>query len=67
MVAKYANISLFEVFELDVFEFFYLLRDAVIYSLSLTKEGQKYLDKCWRLQQTDADVEGLRKKFGKGE
>jgi len=53
--------------ELEIYEFYFLLRDALIYSYSQTDEGQKYLDKCWRIEQTDADVEALRKHFGKGE
>ena len=50
---------------LDVFEYFSLLRDAVIYKYMQTEAGQEYLDKCWMLEQTKPDRKRLREKFGK--
>lgn len=50
---------------LDVFEYFSLLRDAVIYKLMQTEEGREYLDKCWVLEQTKPDRKRLREKLGK--
>jgi hypothetical protein len=47
------------------FEYWLMLRDAVIYSYKQTEEGQKYLDKCWRMEQVKPDREGLRKKIRK--
>lgn len=66
MVAEYCDISLFEVLELEVFEFYYLLRDSVVYNYSQTEEGRKYLNNAWRLEQTEGDIEALRNTFGKG-
>jgi len=31
-----------------------------------TEEGRKYLDDCWRLEQTQPDREGLRNKMKGG-
>lgn len=67
MVAKYCNISLFQVLELEVYEFYFLLRDAFIYGYSQSESGREYLKKSWRLEQTESDVEGLRKHFEKKE
>lgn len=50
---------------LDAFEYFSLLRDAVIYKYMQTEEGREYLDKCWMLEQTKPDRKRLREKFGK--
>jgi len=58
---------LFEVNELNIFEYWYLLRDATIYNLSQTEKGQEYLDTCWRLTQTKAvDADKLIKKYKGG-
>ncbi len=67
IISDYCGISLFEVYELNIFEHWFLLHDAVVYENSQTEEGRKHLDKCWRLTQTTADKDKLRAKFGKGE
>jgi len=54
LVADYCNISLFDVYELDIFEYWFLLREAAINGYYQTEEGRKYLDDCWRLSQTSA-------------
>ena len=51
--------------ELTVFEFWLYLRDAVVYNLSQTEEGQKQLEKCWISEQTSPDRQSLRKYFHK--
>jgi hypothetical protein len=66
-VAEYARISLPEVQRLNYIEYLTLRRDAFIYSMSRTEEGQKYLDNAWRMEQTAPDRAALRKQFGKGE
>jgi hypothetical protein len=65
LVADYCGISLFKVYQLNVFEYYYLLRDAAIYNYSQTEQGQKYLDNCWRIEQTNGDKKRLRELFGK--
>jgi len=54
-----------QVIELDVFEYWAILRDAVIYKHMQTSEGQEYLNKCWILEQTAPDRKRLREKFRK--
>lgn len=48
-----------------VFEYWLMLRDAVIHNYRQTEEGCKYLEKCWRMEQVRPDREGLRKKIRK--
>lgn len=67
LVADYLNISLFEVYEMQIFEYWFIARDSVIYYYKQTEEGEKYLEKCWIMEQTKPDRTSLRKKFGKGE
>jgi len=43
-----------------VFEYWLLLRDAVIYGYMQSEEGSKYLDNCWRMEQTSPDRKKLR-------
>lgn len=64
-MAEYAGISLPQVGELDVFTFWALLRDAVIYNHSQTKKGREWLNNAWRLTQTEPEVDKLTEKFGK--
>lgn len=66
LVSEYCGVSIFEVYNMEVFEFWYFLHDAVIFGNSQTEEGRKHLDKCWRLEQTEPDKEKLREKFGGG-
>lgn len=64
-VADYAGISIFEVQKLDVFTYWQLLRDAVIYVCRQNEEGRDYLERCWVAEQTEPDRKMLRQYFGK--
>ena len=44
-----------------------LRRDAYIFFLNQTEAGRKYLERCWRLSQTQPDRKRLREKFNKKE
>jgi len=66
IVREYTGFDFRELGELDVFEYWLYLRDAVVYNYSQTKEGRDYLEQCWRLEQTAPDRGALRNKFGKG-
>ena len=55
-----------EVEELDYLDFLRYRRDAFIYLMSKSKEGEEYLNNAWRLEQTAPDRDRLREKFGKG-
>lgn len=67
MVADYAGISLLEVGDLDHYDYLVLRRDAFIYRLSRTEEGQEYLDNAWRMEQTKPDRAALRKRLSRKE
>lgn len=67
VISEYTGFSFDRIEKLDVFEYWLYLRDAVIYNYSTTEEGQKYLDNCYRLEQTKPDREALRKKFKGGD
>lgn len=55
---------MFEVFALDVFTYWALLHDAVVYGNAQTDEGRKWLKNAWRLTQTEPDREKLHEKYG---
>lgn len=57
---------LFQVYEMDIFTFWALLRDVIIYNQSRTKAGRKWLNNAYRLTQTEPDLPKLRRKAGKG-
>jgi hypothetical protein len=59
--------SLPEVRELNYIQYLIWRRDAFIHKLSQTDEGQEYLDNAWRMEQTEPDRAGLRKKLGRKE
>ena len=62
-MAEYTGLNFFEVSELNYVQYLIWRRDAYIQWLSRTEEGQKYLDKCWRMEQTSPDRAKLRKVF----
>lgn len=64
VVADYAGISLLEVYQLDIFTYWALLHDAVVYGNAQTEEGRKWLHNAWRLTQTVPDREKLHQKYG---
>lgn len=59
-VAEYARISLFAVLRLDIFSYWALLRDAVIYNRAQSAAGRKWLKNAHRLTLTEPDVESLQ-------
>lgn len=65
-MAEYTGLNFFEVSQLDYVQYLIWRRDAYIQMLSRTEEGQKYLDNCWRMEQTAPDRAKLRQKLGKG-
>ena len=55
LAADYANISLYEIDDILITEYWLILRDAFIYRLSQTEKGREYLKNAYRLTQTEAD------------
>lgn len=66
LVADYANISIPETYNLDVFTFWGLLHDSVVYICNKTKEGKEYLENAYVYSQKKADRGALRRLFGGG-
>ena len=66
VVAKYTNLTILDVQDLNWLDYLLYRRDAFISQMSQTDEGQKYLDKAWIYSQTDSDRQSLRDLFGKG-
>ena len=64
-VSEYTGYSFDEVEDLTVLEYWLLLRDALVYNCSQTEDGRKYLEDCWRMEQTEPDRQGLRDHFNK--
>ena len=46
-------------------EFWLYLRDAVIYKYMKTEDGRKYLENCWRVEQTKPDRQAIRRRMEK--
>lgn len=64
-VADYCNLNILEVEKLDLIEFLCYRRDARIYQLSQTEDGQDYLKNAWRITETKPDRNNLRNKISK--
>lgn len=65
-MAEYAGISVMEVYELDIFTFWTLLHDAVVYNRSQTKKGREWLKNAWRLTQTEPDDDVVDREIMRG-
>lgn len=55
LVADYANISIYDVDDMPILDYWLLERDAFIAALSKTESGRKYLNDAYRINQTEAD------------
>lgn len=49
--------------DLDCYTYKVLLKDAFVYKMSESQEGQEYLETAWILQQTAPNREKLRENF----
>lgn len=65
MVSEYTGLNMLQVQQLDYIDYLIYRRDAFIWRMSQSKEGTEYLDKAYRLEQTEPNREALREKFGK--
>lgn len=65
IVSDYTRYDFDRVNDLDAFEFWLLLRDAVIHKYMQTESGIEYLENCWRMEQTKPDRKSLREKIKK--
>lgn len=65
-MSEYTGLNMLDVEQLDYFDYLQYRRDAFIFKMSQTTEGEEYLNNAWRLEQTKPDKDSLRNKFGKG-
>lgn len=63
-VCDYTGYGFDKLEELEVFEYWLLLKDAIVYNYMQTEEGREYLDNCWRIEQTEPDRKSLRERMG---
>lgn len=61
LVYKMFGMSISDCFKLDTITFNSLLRDAMCLQYMETREGREYLDECYRLTQTEPDIDKLMK------
>lgn len=64
-MAEYTGLSFLEIGQLNYLQYLVWRRDAFIYKMSRTEEGQEWLDNAWRMEQTEPDRPKLRNKLGK--
>lgn len=57
LVADYANLSIYEVDNISILDYWLLERDAFIGKLSQTEKGREYLNNSYRLTCTEADAD----------
>lgn len=55
LAADYANMSLYDIDDVPILDYWLILRDAFISKLSVTEKGREYLNNAYRLTQTEAD------------
>ena len=55
--------SIPDVLELDIVEYWQYYRDGYIHQLNQTEHGREYLEQCWLLEQTQPDRAALRARF----
>ncbi|AGK95410.1 hypothetical protein Clopa_0348 [Clostridium pasteurianum BC1] len=63
IVSEYTGYDFDRLGQLNIFEFWLLLRDAIIYNNSQTKAGREYLENCWSIDKTEPDRESIRRKM----
>lgn len=65
-ITDYAGLDFEQIDNLDIFTYWQLLRDAVIYNAAQTEKGRDWLERCWVAEQKEPDRKTLRELFGSG-
>lgn len=60
-IADYTGLNFNEIRELPFTEYLLYRRDSWITNMQQTEQGQEFLKTLWRLQQTEADINAVRK------
>lgn len=66
-MVDYAGVSFYDVEEMDMDIYLYILRNAFIAKMNETKKGREYLQNAKRISCTEPERGKLREKFGKKE
>ena len=64
VVAKWANMPITQVNELEYTDYLAMLRDSYIYTLNQTEEGRAKLERAWAFSQEKPDRAAARAVFG---
>ncbi len=64
IVADYTGYNFGEIGELEIFDYWGYLHDAVVWNCELSKAGREYLENAYFYQQTKPDRKALKEKFG---
>jgi len=65
LAADYTGLNFLQIGELNFLQYLQWRRDAFIRKMEQSEAGMEYLDNAWRMEQTEMDREGLRKKLKK--
>jgi len=66
VVSDYTALSFREVGELELFDYYGYLHDAVVWNCSRTEAGRDYLESAYNHSRTEPDRSALRAKLGGG-
>ena len=64
LAIDFTGLTLWDIQDMDLDVYLYIVREAYIYKMSQTEQGREYLENCWRMQQTKPDRKKLREQFG---
>ena len=63
IVSNYTSLNFFQIGDLEVFDYYGYLHDAIVWNCSRTKEGRDYLEDAYMHSQTEPDRAELRNKI----
>ena len=69
IVSDYTGLNFNEVYQLEIFDYWQYLHDAVVWNCSKTEQGRDYLEKAYMLKQTEPErgleMKGMKLRHGK--
>ena len=65
LVSNYTGLDFYAVEDMEIFEYYGYLHDAVVWGCSKTRSGREYLENAYYYSQTEPDRKALRE-FGGG-
>lgn len=61
IVSDYTRLSFFQIDELEIFDYYSYLHDAVVWNCNKTADGRDYLEKAYTHSASEPDRAALRK------